>query len=96
LIAGQTGYVSGGTNVKFVNGIATFNQMYAYCFPGGTMTITYTVSLSGLSTQYDLVTTQFLKFRNCANGEILSGTECSMCKNGTYSLEYTPTAQVRF
>lgn len=92
---GGPGILSGGVTVKFQNGVATFDQMTAECSPGGHIDIEYTVSLSGVGTQYELKTIQSVGFRNCSDGEVLVARQCSRCQNGTYSLTYTPEAKVR-
>ena len=58
------------------------------------MDIEYTVSLSGLDTQYELTATQSVHFRKCADGEILLSNQCFRCENGTYSIAYSPEAKV--
>jgi hypothetical protein len=92
--AGGPGILSGGTTVKFQNGIATFNQMSAECSPGGHIDIEYTVSLTGVGTEYEVNTIQSLSFRNCSDGEVLVARQCFRCQNNTYSLTYTPDAKV--
>jgi hypothetical protein len=91
----STGYISGSTVITFKNGIAMFDQMSAICYPGGSMTIEYTVSLSGLGAAYQIKTKQDVHFRQCHDGEIMTSNQCFECKNGTYSLHYSDTATVR-
>jgi hypothetical protein len=78
----------------FQPNIAVFDQLSATCYPGGSMTIEYTVSLSGLGTAYQIKTHQDVYFRLCQDGEILTSNQCFECKNGTYSLHYSDTATV--
>lgn len=92
---GEPGVVSGATTVKFQNGIATFNQMSTQCYPGGSIDIEYTVTLTGVGMEYELTAVQSLSFRNCSDGEILVARQCFRCENGTYSLKYTPEAKVK-
>jgi hypothetical protein len=92
---GNTAYISGSTVATFNKGVAVFDQLSATCYPGGSMTIEYTVSVSGFGLAYQIKTEQDVQFRLCRDGEILSSNQCFECKNGTYSLHYSDTATVR-
>ena len=81
--------IQGATLAFFKKGIATFDALTTFCWPGGNVTMQYTASISGLSSAYNLVAFQTYVYRFCRDGEILVGTACVVCGNGTYSLHFT-------
>ena len=81
--------IQGATLAFFKKGIATFDALTTFCWPGGNVTMQYTASISGLSNAYNLVAYQTYVYRFCRDGEILVGTDCVVCGNGTYSLKFT-------
>ena len=70
-----TPYLSGITTATAINGVASFKNLSVFCYPQGDLTLSFTVQLSGLGTQYSLNTSLHLYFRNCKDGEILSGSQ---------------------
>ena len=68
--ATHLGYVAGVTAVTAVGGVATFDALSAYCYPGGNMTVQFEALLSGLDVTYSVVTLRTLVFRECRDGEV--------------------------
>ena len=64
------GYLSGVTTVVAVAGVATFDTLSAYCYPGGNMTVQFTALLSGLDLSYSVTMRRTLVFRDCHDGEV--------------------------
>jgi hypothetical protein len=85
---GKTAFLSGTARVQAIDGVFTFNDLTASCYPEGNVTLTVDVSLNGLETDYALNTSTFVDFRQCSAGEIISENMCVSCSNGTYSLAF--------
>jgi hypothetical protein len=64
------GYLFGATTVTAVGGVATFDTLSAYCYPGGNMTVQFEVLLSGLDLSYSVMMQRTLVFRDCHDGEV--------------------------
>ena len=64
------GYLAGVTTVTAVRGVATFDTLSAYCFPGGNMTVQFEALLSGLDLSYSVSLQRTLVFRDCHDGEV--------------------------
>jgi hypothetical protein len=86
-----TGYLGGTLVVGTVGGFANFTQPRAYCYPGGSMTIAYTVQYteSNIDSTYYFTNYSTLTFRSCVDGEVLVSGQCVSCPSGSYSLQYT-------
>lgn len=91
---GGTGLLSGASfpAVTLINGTASFDNLNAVCFPGGDLTLLFSMTPAGMDSKYALSTSIDLKFRTCIDGEVLFEGQCQTCPEGTYSLKYTPTA----
>ena len=90
---GRIGYLSGVQNVQVVAGVATFDSLSAYCFPGGNMTVQFVAQLSGLELYHSLSATLTIDFRTCHEGEILVVNQCMQCPSGSYSFSANPATQ---
>ncbi len=66
----RPGYLSGTTSVTAAGGVATFDTLSAYCYPGGNMTVQFEVLLSGLDLSYSVAMQRTLVFRDCYDGEV--------------------------
>ena len=64
------GYLSGTTAVTAVAGVATFDTLSAYCYPGGSMTVQFEALLAGLDLSYRVTMQRTLVFRDCHDGEV--------------------------
>jgi hypothetical protein len=89
---GYTAYLSGKSNVTVTRGIATFDQLAAYCYPGSNVTVHFTAQLSGFNRTYDMFFSVAVSFRQCVDGEVLVKNQCVQCPDGKYSFKYSPTA----
>jgi predicted outer membrane repeat protein len=85
--------LSGSTALTAVNGSVHFSDIGASCVPTGNLSVQFTATLNGLPAAYDLTTKLTFTFRDCVDGEVLTGSTCQACTNGTYSFTYTPTAK---
>jgi hypothetical protein len=85
--------LAGATVMQFTNGTAQFASMMVSCYPMGNLTIMFTGHLGGLSTAYDLTTKVHFTFRDCVDGEVLRGSSCQLCPNGSYSFFYSADAK---
>ena len=45
----NVGHLSGVSNITVTKGVATFDRLSAYCFPGSNMTVLFTAKLSGFN-----------------------------------------------
>jgi hypothetical protein len=89
---GYAAYLSGKSNVTVTKGIATFDQLAAYCYPGSNVTVQFTAQLSGFNRTYDMFFSVAVSFRQCVDGEVLVKNQCVQCPDGKYSFKYSPTA----
>ena len=90
---GRIGYLSGVQSVQVVAGVATFDSLSAFCFPGGNMTVQFVAQLAGLDLYYSLSATLTIDFRTCLEGEILVVNQCMQCPYGSYSFSANPATQ---
>ena len=91
--AGRVGYLSGATTVVVARGVATFDQINAYCYPGGNMTVQFTAQLArSTNTSFTLAATLTLVFRPCRDGELLLENVCVACPSGTFSFHFDAAA----
>jgi len=91
--SGRIGYLSGVTTTTVTAGVATFDSLQAYCYPGGNMTVVFTAALDGFNSTYNVEAAVTLLFRPCVDGEVLIHNVCERCPEGSYSLRYSPTTQ---
>ena len=89
----RVGYLSGVQNVRVKAGVATFDSLSAFCFPGGNMTLQFVTQLSGFESIYSLSSTLTLDFRSCLEGEILVANQCVQCPPGSYSFAFNSVSQ---
>jgi hypothetical protein len=68
--ATHLGYLFGVTTETAKGGVATFDKLSAYCYPGGNMTVQFEVLLSGLDLSYSVAMQRTLVFRDCYDGEV--------------------------
>ena len=85
---GRIGYLSGIQNVRVEAGVATFDSLSAFCFPGENMTLQFTAQLSGFESYHSLSATVTINFRSCLEGEILEVNQCTHCPSGSYSFSF--------
>ena len=94
---GLRAYLSGSDlykdGVTMSNSTFVFADLYAYCAPGGNMTVVFTAvisdlvgSASALATPYTAVNSTLLDFRACDQGEYIETGLCIECLYGSYSL----------
>ena len=88
--SGSFAYVSGTTTVVAKGGSATFANLTAFCFPGGSMTVQFTAQMSAAMSGKTLTGKVVLQFRTCVDGEILRDNQCLVCPAGTFSVQYKP------
>lgn len=84
------GYLGGVTTVRAFEGVITFSNLNAYCFPGGNMTVGFTSQQARAPGYSTVVAKVTLTFRDCRDGEILVNNQCEECPPGSYSLHYDP------
>jgi hypothetical protein len=83
------GYLSGASIITPQSGIAVFDTLNIYCYPGGSANLTYTASLDGLyGNTYALTYSEIVTFRGCTDGEILKDNLCVECPDGSYLFAY--------
>jgi len=71
-------------------GIALFDQLSVTCFPGGNLTLGFSLTPAGMGIEYTVTTRVVLLFRDCVGGEVMDNAQCRLCSEGTYSLKYEP------
>lgn len=89
---GKFAYLSGPSSIVASSGVALFDQLAAFCFPGGNMTLRITTQPEGMDSSFALTTDLQLSFRECVDGEVLEDNQCrkwyahEFCKYITYYL----------
>lgn len=78
----SVGYLTGGYVEQFRAGVASFEDLLAYCDPGYAMPIDLTTTIAGRTLTVSFV----LKFRECVTGEYVGDSVCSKCPDGTFSV----------
>ena len=59
------------------------------------MTVQFEAQLDGFDSTYNVISTQFITFRLCGNGEVLKDNICQQCPIGSYSFAYDPLQTCR-
>ena len=90
-VSSLTGDDVGG--VVFTEGQAIFDELQAYCAPGGNFTVGFQADLglmtqvsTSLASSFYITTTTLFTFRNCVEGEYEKNGACNICPTGSYSL----------
>ena len=97
---GFIGSLSGGTIVTTVDGVASYDELRASCYPEGNISVSFTAEimeyrLFGLEFpwRYYVKNTSSLNFRSCVSGERLVGADCVACAEGSYLISYDPAIE---
>ena len=83
--------LSGETQVVAVKGVFVLDGVYATCYPGGSMQMKITASMTG-TTDESIIG---LRFRDCGRGEYLRDGQCVVCGNGFYNFHEGGTECLR-
>jgi hypothetical protein len=81
-----SGYVAGVINEAVEYGIATFDQLQAYCAPGYQMDIKAFTLIYTFTNYISLQDTLTLSFQSCTKGQYYDNNICINCPIGSYSL----------
>ena len=83
---GQTAYLTGAVDTRFVKGIAYFSDFNAYCVPGGnfSMSVSHVITSVGIESRF--LSDVIMFFRTCVRGEYYGDRVCKRCELGTYTL----------
>ena len=81
------------------SGTATFSALKGVCYPEGSLVLQFTMDTdplkdisSNVVSNHSVVTSVILNYRSCVAGEYITDGACTVCPNGTYSLEFHPNS----
>ena len=79
---GSGGYLTGSVVEQFHAGVANISALFAYCAPGGELTVSFFTTVQSLSMRTQVT----FYFRDCQIGEYFAERVCWFCEKGTYSI----------